>query len=161
MRILVQYETFDVATEIAALYRSNPQVGSLVTFLGLVREASAGEVVSTLTLEHYPGMTEKALSGIVMEAFERWDLIDVTVIHRVGVLLPTEPIVFVAVVSPHRGEGFAACEFIVVYLKTRAPFWKKETSPEGDRWVDARASDDVAAGRWQARADSNNSWRSS
>lgn len=148
MKILVQAEPFDLGAEVAALHRANPKVGAVASFLGLVRDINAGEGVHTLTLEHYPGMTEKALEKIVQDACERWSLLDVTVIHRIGTLNPTDPIVLVAVASGHRGEAFVACEFIMDYLKTRAPFWKKETTPEGARWVDARASDEVAATRW-------------
>jgi molybdopterin synthase catalytic subunit len=148
MKIAVQTETFDLASEIAALYRDNPKVGALATFLGLVRDVNEGDGVNTLTLEHYPGMTEKSLEQIARDAMARWDLIDVTVLHRVGELRPTDPIVLVAVASGHRGEAFAACEFIMDYLKTRAPFWKKEVTPEGERWIEARESDDLAADRW-------------
>jgi len=148
MRIRVQAEAFDLAAEVAALYRDNPKVGAVASFLGLVRDINEGEGVHTLTLEHYPGMTEKSLEDIVAEAGTRWSLLDATVIHRIGTLSPTEPIVLVAVASGHRGEAFAACEFIMDYLKTRAPFWKKEATPEGERWVDAREHDDHAARRW-------------
>jgi molybdopterin synthase catalytic subunit len=149
MTIRVQPEPFDLAAEVGRLYRDNPKVGAVATFLGLVRDINEGDGVRTLSLEHYPGMTEKALEGIVAEARARWDLLDVTVIHRVGCLRPTEAIVLVAVASGHRGEAFAACEFIMDYMKTRAPFWKKETTPEGERWVDAREADHSAAERWQ------------
>lgn len=148
MIVRVQAEPFDLATEVARLYRDHPKVGAVASFLGLVRDINEGDGVHTLTLEHYPGMTEKSLEGIGREAFARWDLLDATIIHRIGTLHPTEPIVLVAVASGHRGEAFAACEFIMDYLKTRAPFWKKETTPEGERWVDAREHDDIAAGRW-------------
>ncbi len=148
MRIQVQADPFDLADEVARLYRANPKVGAVASFLGLVRDINEGEGVRTLTLEHYPGMTEKSLEDIVRQAFARWDLIDATVIHRIGEMHPTDPIVLVAVASGHRGEAFAACEFIMDYLKTRAPFWKKESTPEGERWVDARDSDDSAAARW-------------
>ncbi|HNQ03095.1 MAG TPA: molybdopterin synthase catalytic subunit MoaE [Thiobacillaceae bacterium] len=148
MKILVQSEAFDLATEVAALHRTNPRVGAVVAFLGLVRDISAGRAVSSMSLEHYPGMTEKALAAIVAEASSRWRVLDGCVIHRVGPLLPTDPIVLVAVACAHRGDAFAACEFIMDYLKTRAPFWKKETTPEGGKWVDARESDDMAAARW-------------
>jgi molybdopterin synthase catalytic subunit len=153
MRIVVQAETFDLVAETTALYRSNPQVGAVATFLGLVRDINDDEMVATLTLEHYAGMTETALTRIVLDAFERWGLVDVTVIHRIGVLHPTDPIVFVAVAAAHRAEAFVACEFIVDFLKTRAPIWKKEASPEGERWVEARDSDNAAAGRWQYHID--------
>ena len=121
----------------------------LATFLGLVRAANDGSDVSAMTLEHYPGMTEKALEAIVEDAAARWPLLGVRVIHRFGRLVPGDRIVFVGVAATHRGEAFAACEFIMDYLKTRAPFWKKEDTPEGGRWVDARESDDGAAARWE------------
>ena len=120
----------------------------MASFVGLVRDRNEGASVSAMTLEHYPGMTEKAIAGIVDEANARWEIIDACVIHRVGALNPTDQIVFVAVASGHRGDAFAACEFIMDYLKTRAPFWKKEATGEGAQWVDARASDDAAAARW-------------
>lgn len=149
MKILVQTAPFDLGVEVAALYRDNPGVGAVASFLGLVRDVNEGDGVHTLTLEHYPGMTEKSLAAIVEEAMTRWTLIDATVIHRVGTLHPTEPIVLVAVASGHRGEAFAACQFIMDYLKTRAPFWKKEVTPEGEHWVEARESDESAAERWR------------
>ncbi len=150
MKISVQSGPFDLNEEVAALYVGRPAVGAVASFLGLVRDVNEGDGVNTLTLEHYPGMTEKALTAIVEEAQQRWSLLGTTVIHRIGTLHPTDPIVLVAVAAAHRGEAFAACEFIMDYLKTRAPFWKKETTPDGERWVDARVSDDKAAGRWQA-----------
>ena len=146
--VRVQTEDFDVAREIAALRGSDARVGAVAAFIGLVRDINDAAAVSTLTLEHYPGMTEKALSGIVEQAKARWQIYDAVVIHRVGELEPTEQIVLVAVTSAHRGEAFAACEFIMDYLKTRAPFWKKEQTPTGERWVEARTSDDEAAARW-------------
>jgi molybdopterin synthase catalytic subunit len=149
MKIAVQTEPFDLAAEVAALYRDNPKVGAVASFLGLVRDINEGAGVNTLTLEHYPGMTEKALEQIARDAQARWDLIDVTVIHRVGEMRPTDPIVLVAVASGHRGQAFAACEFIMDFLKTRAPFWKKEVTPDGERWVDAKESDESAAERWR------------
>lgn len=149
MRIRVQTEPFDLDAEVAALYRGNPAVGAVASFLGVTRDVNAGLGVHTMTLEHYPGMTERALEQIVREAETRWHLLGVTVIHRVGPLCPTDPIVLVAVASAHRQEAFQACEFIMDYLKTRAPFWKKEVTPAGERWVDARDSDDAAAERWQ------------
>jgi molybdopterin synthase catalytic subunit len=149
MKISVQNEAFDLSEEVAALYRANPKVGAVASFLGLVRDSNAGQGVSAMTLDHYPGMTEKALAGIVEDARARWEILDVCVIHRVGPLSPTDPIVLVAVASSHRGEAFAACEFIMDFLKTRAPFWKKEATPEGEKWVDARESDEHAAARWQ------------
>ncbi len=150
MKIAVQTEAFDLNGEVAALYQANPKVGAVASFLGLVRDINEGQGVSTLSLEHYAGMTEKALAEIVTEAGQRWEVLDATVIHRVGTLLPTEPIVLVAVASGHRGDAFAACEFIMDFLKTRAPFWKKETTPAGEHWVDARESDGHAAARWRA-----------
>ncbi len=149
MKISVQNEAFDLSEEVAALYRSNPKVGAVASFLGLVRDSNAGQGVSAMTLEHYPGMTDKALARIVEDARARWEILDVCVIHRVGPLSPTDPIVLVAVASSHRGEAFAACEFIMDFLTTRAPFWKKEATPEGEKWVDARESDEHAAARWQ------------
>ena len=148
MKIAVQTQPFDLQTEVEALYRSNPKVGAVASFLGLVRDVNAGQGVSAMTLEHYPGMTEKALADIVEEARVRWAVMDACVIHRVGPLKPTDPIVLVAVASAHRGDAFAACEFIMDFLKTRAPFWKKEATPAGEKWVDARESDDLAAARW-------------
>jgi molybdopterin synthase catalytic subunit len=148
MKIQVQESDFDPGAEIAALHAGQPKVGAVASFVGLVRDLNEGDSVASLTLEHYPAMTEKSLRAIVDEAMGRWQLLDVTVIHRVGRLQPLERIVFVGVASLHRGEAFAACEFIMDYLKTRAPFWKKEGTPEGERWVEARQSDDDAAGRW-------------
>ena len=148
MKITVQTEAFDLAAEVAALYRNNPKVGAVCSFLGLVRDINEGQGVSAMTLEHYPGMTEKALAQIVEQAQARWQVLDACVIHRVGPLYPTDPIVLVAVASAHRGDAFAACEFIMDFLKTQAPFWKKEATPTGEKWVDARESDDAAAGRW-------------
>ena len=148
MKIAVQTESFDLQAEVMALYRNNPKVGAVASFLGLVRDISEGRGVSAMTLEHYPGMTEKALTDIVEQARARWDVMDACVIHRVGPLMPTDPIVLVAVASAHRGDAFAACEFIMDFLKTRAPFWKKEATPQGEKWVDARESDDRAAARW-------------
>lgn len=149
MMVRVQEADFDVGAELAALRRDRPQIGALVSFVGVVRAASDGAGVSEMTLEHYPGMTEKALAAMVGEAGRRWKLIDAIVIHRVGRLLPGDQIVLVAVAGAHRGEAFAACEFLIDYLKTRAPFWKREVTPQGARWVAARASDDQAAERWR------------
>jgi molybdopterin synthase catalytic subunit len=148
MGVRVQTEDFDVAREIALLRGSDARVGAVASFIGLVRDENDAATVRTLTLEHYPGMTEKALDSIVDEARRRWSICDAVVIHRVGELAPTEQIVLVAVSSAHRGDAFAACEFIIDYLKTQAPFWKKELTPDGERWVEARASDDEAAARW-------------
>ena len=156
-QVRVQQADFDVAAEIAAMRAGKPGIGAVASFIGICRDMNEGDSVSTMTLEHYPGMTEKALDAIVDEAHGRWDIFGVRVIHRVGRLLPGDRIVLVAVASAHRGEAFAACEFIMDYLKTRAPFWKKEETPDGGRWVDARESDDHAAQRWQAgEAQKNN-----
>lgn len=149
-RARVQQEDFDVGRELDSLTRGRSDVGALASFVGLVRDANDGDAVRGMTLEHYPGMTEKALEEICAQAHGRWDLIDTLVIHRVGALAPGDRIVLVGVTSAHRGEAFAACEFIMDYLKTRAPFWKKEDTARGARWVDARESDDAAAGRWSA-----------
>jgi molybdopterin synthase catalytic subunit len=148
MTVRVQSEDFDLGAEIAAFRAGNAKVGAVAAFVGLVRDINEGDNVSEMTLEHYPGMTEKSLEAIIGEARSRWDLIDALVIHRIGPMRPTDQIVLVAVSSAHRGEAFAACEFIMDYLKTRAPFWKKEQTPEGAKWVDARESDDTAAERW-------------
>ncbi len=148
MKILVQSEAFELGAEVNAISQGRTDIGAIASFVGLARGMNEGSGVQAMTLEHYPGMTEKALAGLVEEARSRWALLDVTVIHRVGRLLPGEPIVLVAVASRHRGEAFAACEYLMDALKTRAPFWKKEETPEGERWVEARASDDVAAARW-------------
>jgi molybdopterin synthase catalytic subunit len=148
-QVRVQEEPFDIAAEQEALRRGRPDVGALVTFVGLMRDMNAGERVTRMTLEHYPGMTEKALAAIAEEAAKRWDLQGIRIVHRVGDLLPQDPIVLVAVASGHRGEAFRACELLIDYLKTKAPFWKKEVTEAGERWVEARGSDDEAAGRWE------------
>ena len=148
MTVRVQTADFDVARELAALRGGDARVGAVAAFIGTVRDVNDDASVRTMTLEHYPGMTEKALAAIVDDAKARWDLLDAVVIHRVGELAPADQIVLVGVTSAHRGDAFAACEFIMDYLKTRAPFWKKESTPEGVRWVDARTSDDDAAARW-------------
>jgi len=148
MSISVQHEDFDLSTEVAALRAGQPGVGAVAVFVGLVRDMNEGSGVSEMALEHYPGMTEKALAAIVDEARQRWDILGSRIIHRVGALKPCDQIVLVAVSSAHRGEAFAACEFIMDYLKTRAPFWKREVTPDGARWVDARETDDSAAARW-------------
>jgi molybdopterin synthase catalytic subunit len=148
--VRVQAEEFDISRELAALRAGDPRVGAVAAFIGTVRDVNDGAQVATMTLEHYPGMTEKALAEIVEEAKGRWDLYDVLVIHRIGTLAPTDAIVLVGVTSAHRGDAFAACEFIMDYLKTRAPFWKKEATTAGARWVEARDTDDVAAARWLA-----------
>ncbi|MBX6318269.1 molybdopterin synthase catalytic subunit MoaE [Pigmentiphaga sp.] len=148
MSVSVQTSDFDAGAEIAAM-RRDPSVGAIVTFVGTVRDVNEGDHVASLTLEHYPGMTEKALADIVEQAHGRWSLNAVRVIHRVGTLTAGDQIVFVGVAGRHRGECFAACEFIMDYLKTQAPFWKKEATDRGERWVEARDSDDQAAQRWQ------------
>lgn len=148
MPVRVQTGDFDIGAEIAAMRRGNPKVGAVASFIGVVRDLNEGDRVAELTLEHYPGMTEKALEKIVTEARSRWRIYDALVIHRVGTLKPGDQIVLVVVTGAHRGEAFEACEFLMDYLKTRAPFWKKETTPEGSHWVEARESDDVAADRW-------------
>jgi molybdopterin synthase catalytic subunit len=143
MRISVQREDFDAGAEIRAL-SGDPKIGAIASFVGLVRDVA-------MTLEHYAGMTEREIAKIVGEAAGRWNVMDVTVIHRYGELKPADQIVLVAVASAHRGDAFAACEFIMDYLKTRAPFWKKEHRAEGTKWVEAKRSDDEAAGRWAPR----------
>ena len=148
MKIAVQIEAFELGAEVDAISRDRTDIGAIASFVGLARDMNEGSGVQAMTLEHYPGMTEKALTRLVEEARSRWTLLDVTLIHRVGRLLPGDPIVLVVVASSHRGEAFAACEFIMDALKTRAPFWKKEETPDGERWVEARASDDAAAARW-------------
>jgi len=152
--VRVQTEDFDIGAEIARLRAGNPKVGAVASFVGIVRDLNDNDAVVKMTLEHYPGMTEKALAAIVDEAKGRWDIIDVAVVHRVGELRPLDQIVLVVVIGAHRGDAFAACEFIMDYLKTRAPFWKKEQTPAGARWVEAHAADDEAAERWSSpRAD--------
>jgi molybdopterin synthase catalytic subunit len=148
MAVKVQTEDFDLTTEIAQLRANTPKVGAIVNFVGVVRDLNEGEQIAEMELEHYPGMTEKALEDIIAEARSRWDLFDALVIHRVGPLKPLDQIVLVAVTSAHRGEAFSACEFIIDYLKTQAPFWKKEQTPQGSRWVDARVTDDEAMKKW-------------
>ena len=150
MSIRVQTQDFDIGAEIAQLRKGNAKIGAIASFIGLVRDVNEGDQVSTMTLEHYAGMTEKALDEIVAQAKSRWDIYDALVVHRVGRLLPLDQIVLVVVTSAHRGDAFAACEFLMDYLKTQAPFWKKEDTAKGARWVDARESDDVAAARWKA-----------
>ncbi len=148
MAVRVQSGDFDVGAEMAAMRHGNPKIGAIASFVGVVRDLNEGTDVAEMTLEHYPGMTEKALEKIVGEARARWDIYDALVVHRVGTLKPTDQIVLVVVASAHRGEAFQACEFLMDYLKTRAPFWKKEKTPDGGRWVDARKVDDAAADRW-------------
>lgn len=150
MSVRVQSEDFDAGAEIACLRRGNPKVGAVASFIGVVRDLNDGETVAGMTLEHYPGMTERSIERIIEEARKRWNILDALVVHRVGALAPCDQIVLVVVTSGHRAEAFAACEFLMDYLKTRAPFWKKERLPNGARWVDARASDDQAAARWDS-----------
>lgn len=149
--IRVQAADFDLSRELAALRADDGRVGAVVSFVGTVRDLNEGSAVSEMELEHYPGMTEKALEDIVAQARARWPLFGVLLIHRVGPLAPLDQIVLVACSSAHRGEAFAACEFIMDYLKTDAPFWKKEQTLDGARWVDARASDDSAKRKWLER----------
>lgn len=150
MTIRVQTEDFDLSAELAKLRSDDPKTGAIVSFLGVVRDFNEGSGVAEMELEHYPGMTEKALQDIVQQAKARWPISKALVIHRVGPLKPLDQIVLVAVSSAHRGEAFAACEFIIDYLKTQAPFWKKEQTPQGARWVDARVTDDQALAKWAA-----------
>ncbi|MFN3736970.1 molybdenum cofactor biosynthesis protein MoaE [Hydrogenophaga sp.] len=147
-RVSIQTQDFDLSAEVAALRGQDRGVGAVCSFIGTVRDRNEGQSVSTMELEHYPGMTEKAIEAMIDEAFGRFDILGARVIHRVGLLQPTDQIVLVAVSSAHRGESFLACEFLMDYLKTQAPFWKKEQTPEGARWVDARVSDDKALARW-------------
>ena len=147
-RVVIQTADFDVSAEIARLREGDARVGAVCSFLGTVRDRNAGDAVSTLELEHYPGMTERSIEAMIDEATARVEVFGARVVHRVGPLAPTDPIVVVAVASAHRRDAFEACEFIMDYLKTQAPFWKKEETPEGARWVDARVSDDAALARW-------------
>jgi molybdopterin synthase catalytic subunit len=151
MPIRIQEQDFDISAELAALRKDDPRVGAVVSFLGTVRDLNDGSQVKGMTLEHYPGMTEKALEEIIAQAKARWNIFNTLVIHRVGPLLPEDQIVLVAVTSAHRGEAFAACEFIMDYLKTAAPFWKKEDTPDGARWIDARVTDEAAMARWEQK----------
>lgn len=147
-RVSIQAADFDVAAEIAALRAGDGGVGAVCSFIGTVRDRSEGSAVSAMELEHYPGMTEKAIEQMIDEAFRRFDICAARVIHRVGPLQVHDQIVLVAVTSAHRGQSFQACEFLMDYLKTQAPFWKKESTPDGERWVDARVADDAALARW-------------
>ena len=147
--VRVQQEDFDTGRELEALTRGRVDVGAVACFVGLVRDLNEGDAIRGLALEHYPGMTERALEEICREAHARWDILETLVIHRVGSLAPGDRIVLVGVAGGHRGEAFQACEFIMDYLKTRAPFWKKEATAHGERWVEARGSDDAAAQRWK------------
>ena len=147
-RVLITSEDFNLAQEVDALRKSDKRVGAICTFTGTVRDRNDGLSVSSMALEHYPGMTEKAIEAMIDEAIERFDIFAARVIHRVGLLQPLDQVVMVAVTSAHRGESFKACEFLMDYLKTQAPFWKKEETPQGARWVDARVSDDAALAKW-------------
>ena len=147
-RVSIQQHDFNVAGEITALRGADARVGAVCSFVGTVRDRSDGASVSSMELEHYPGMTERAIESMIDDAHQRFDIYAARVIHRVGLLQPLDQIVLVAVTSAHRGESFRACEFLMDYLKTQAPFWKKEQTPQGARWVDARVSDDAALARW-------------
>ena len=151
-RVTIQTGDFNLADEVDALRISDKRVGAVCTFTGTVRNRNDGLSVSSMELEHYPGMTEKAIEEMIDEAIARFDIFAARVVHRVGLLLPLDQVVMVAVTSAHRGESFKACEFLMDYLKTQAPFWKKEETPDGARWVDARVSDDAALARWGIRA---------
>ena len=148
MTVSIQTADFDLSAEVAALRVADPGVGAVAAFVGCVRDRNDGSGVRAMELEHYPGMTEKSIESMIAAARERFDIRGVRVIHRVGLLPPTDQIVLVAVSSAHRGAAFQACEFLMDYLKTQAPFWKKEQTPQGARWVDARVSDDAALARW-------------
>ena len=147
-KVRVQEADFDIGAEVAALRADNPKVGAVACFVGTVRDLNEGSAVETMELEHYPGMTEKSLQAIADRARERWPGSDVLIVHRVGKLKPLEQIVLVATTAMHRGEAFESCAFVMDYLKTQAPFWKKEKTERGERWVDARESDDAALARW-------------
>ncbi|MEO8188635.1 MAG: molybdopterin synthase catalytic subunit MoaE [Burkholderiaceae bacterium] len=149
MTVRVQRDDFDAGAEIARLRANNPKVGAVASFVGIVRDLNEGVAVGSITLEHYPGMTEKSLAAIAEQAKTRWSLLDVLIIHRIGTLAPTDQIVLVVTTSSHRGDAFAACQFVMDYLKTDAPFWKKETTDAGMRWVDARDSDADSRARWK------------
>lgn len=147
-RVSIQTGDFDLQQEIAALRASDMRVGAVCSFIGTVRDRNDGSAVASMELEHYPGMTEKAIEAMIDEAHRRFDILGARVVHRIGLLQPLDQIMMVAVISAHRGQSFQACEFLMDYLKTQAPFWKKEQTPEGARWVDARVDDDAALARW-------------
>ena len=153
-RVCIQAGDFDLSTELAALRAHDPRVGAVCSFVGTVRDRTAGTPgsISSMELEHYPGMTEKAIEAMIDEAHRRFQIFGARVIHRIGLLQPLDQIVLVAVTSAHRGESFQACEFLMDYLKTQAPFWKKEQTPEGARWIDARVTDDAALAKWGIKA---------
>ncbi|RFO98765.1 molybdenum cofactor biosynthesis protein MoaE [Rhodoferax lacus] len=149
-RVSIQTQDFDLSEEVARLQAGDKRVGAVCSFVGLVRDRNGGaeSSVQSMELEHYPGMTEKSIEAMIDEAHQRFDFFDARVVHRVGLLQPLDQIVLVAVTSAHRGESFKACEFLMDYLKTQAPFWKKEATADGAQWVDARVSDDAALARW-------------
>ena len=147
-RVFIQTEDFNLAVEVEKLRKDDKRVGAICTFTGTVRDRNDGQSVSSMELEHYPGMTEKAIEAMIDEAIKRFDIFGARIVHRVGLLQPLDQVVMVAVTSAHRGESFKACEFLMDYLKTQAPFWKKEQTPEGARWVDARVTDDAALAKW-------------
>ena len=147
-RVSIQSDDFDLSSEVALLRRCDQRIGAICTFTGTVRDRNDGLNVSSMELEHYPGMTEKAIEAMIDEALRRFDIFGARVVHRVGLLQPLDQVVLVAVTSSHRGESFKACEFLMDYLKTQAPFWKKEQTPDGARWVDARVTDDAALAKW-------------
>ncbi len=149
MPVRIQHEDFDAGAEIARLRAGDARIGAVASFVGVARDRNDGAAVSTLALEHYPGMTEKAIGAIVEQAKARWAVYDLLVIHRIGELQPLDQIVLVVATSSHRGDAFAACQFVMDYLKTEAPFWKKESTPAGERWVEARDSDEAARSRWE------------
>ncbi|MDB5998636.1 MAG: molybdenum cofactor biosynthesis protein MoaE [Rhizobacter sp.] len=152
-RVRVQTADFSLSDEVAALSAQDGGVGAVVSFVGLVRDVSSGQNVSAMELEHYPGMTERAIETMIDAAHGRFDIRATSVVHRVGRLMPHDQIVMVAVTSAHRGQAFQACEFLMDYLKTQAPFWKKEETPDGSVWVDARSDDDAAWARWGVPTD--------
>ncbi len=147
-RVVIQTADFNLATEMDHLRANDKRVGAVCSFVGTVRDRNDGLSVSTMELEHYPGMTEKSIEAMIDDAFKRFDIFGARVIHRVGLLQPLDQVVMVAVTSAHRGQSFQACEFLMDYLKTQAPFWKKEVTPQGARWVDARVADDTALAKW-------------
>lgn len=149
MTVRVQTEDFDVGLEINQLRQARKDIGAVVSFVGLVRDLNEGDDVTQLTLEHYPGMTEKSLSSIINQAKTRWNILDTLIVHRVGTLQPSDQIVLVVVSSAHRGDAFSACEFMMDYLKTEAPFWKKEANSKGEYWIEAKSADDMARDRWK------------
>ena len=151
-RVSIQTDDFDLSNEVATLRQNDRRVGAICTFTGTVRDRNDGSDVSSMELEHYPGMTEKAIEAMIDEAMKRFDIFGVRVVHRVGLLQPLDQVVLVAVTSAHRGTSFKACEFLMDYLKTQAPFWKKEQTPHGARWVDARVTDDAALAKWGIQA---------